>query len=85
MSNFLIKNYVIFSPLPAKYREGYTGIYTQKKQKSREQKKEESAGLFSVITKGEPCRAVDDSQKTGERNRIFIDSGCHASLDTSEP
>lgn len=58
---------------------------TLKKTKIKRVKKEKSAGLFSVITKGEPCRAVDISQKTGERNRIFIDSGCNASLDTSEP
>lgn len=84
MSNFLIKNYVIFRH----YQQNIEKVipeFTLKKTKIKGTKKEESAGLFSVITKGEPCRAVDDSQKTGERNRIFIDSGCHASLDTSEP
>lgn len=46
MSNFLIKNYVIFSPLPAKYREGYAEIYTQKNKNQESKKRKKRRIIF---------------------------------------
>ena len=85
MSNFLIKNYVIFSPLPAKYREGYTEIYTQKNKNQGNKKKKRVPDYFPLLPRASPVGLLMAPKKTGERNRVFMDSGCDASLDTSEP
>lgn len=71
MSNFLIKNCVIFSPLPAKYREGYTGIYTQKNKNQGNKKKKRVPDYFPLLPRASPAGLLMAPKKR-ERGIEFL-------------